>query len=237
MWRSRFAWLGAVFVCRGLRRLGTSLARGLLRVKVGRRAGHVMLAVARSGRCGSGRKFPGDGRKTFTCTATPAAPTTPSAAPAAAAVRTFRAPLTGWPRSLAGASELGTRRLGRNTALALAVVAVDVALAATLTAAFAAALTAAFGGTFDRRLGPPAAITIAVTFAMIAPAIAVASLTATVALTTRTVCVAAVARMLTATVAALSFIAPWSASRARSTHLGRRLGRLWTRRLAGEYPL
>ena len=233
MWRSRFAWLGAVFVCRGLRRLGTSLARGLLRVKVGRRAGHVMLAVARSGRCGSGRKFPGDGRKTFTCTATPAAPTTPSAAPAAAAIGTFRAPLTGWPRSLAGASELGTRRLGRNTALALAVVAVDVALAATLTAAFAGT----FAGTFDRRLGPPAAIAIAVTLAMIAPAIPVASVAATVALTARTVRVAAVARMLTATVAALSVIAPWSASRARSTHLGRRLGRLWSRRLASEYPL
>src|SRR5215475_5864346 len=110
MWSRRLAWLGTVLVCRGLRRLGTSVARGLLRFMVGRRVGHGLLAVARSRRCSRGRKFPGAGR----------------------------APFTGWPRALVCSGELRTRRLGGGVALALTVVAIDVALADTLSGAFAA---------------------------------------------------------------------------------------------------
>jgi hypothetical protein len=192
-----------------------------------------MRTVARSARCRSGRKFPGARGETFTCTAAPAAPTTPSAASATAAFGTFCAPFTGWPRALVRTSQLRTRRLGRRAALALAVVAVDVALVDTLGGAFAGALAATLG----RRLVPPAAVAIAITLAMIAPALPVASVAATVALAARTVGVTAVAGMLTATVASLSVIAPWSAGRAGSTHLRRRLGRLWSRRLASEHPL
>lgn len=234
----RLAWLGAVLVCRGrFRRLGASLARGLLRCRVGGRVGRVMRTVARSARCRSGRKFPGARGETFTCTAAPAAPTTPSAASATAAFGTFCAPFTGWPRALVRTSQLRTRRLGRRAALALAVVAVDVALVDTLGGAFAGALAATLAATLGRRLVPPAAVAIAITLAMIAPALPVASVAATVALAARTVGVTAVAGMLTATVASLSVIAPWSAGRAGSTHLRRRLGRLWSRRLASEHPL
>jgi hypothetical protein len=237
----RLAWLGAVLVCRGLRRLGAALARGLLRCMVDRRVGPVLLAVARRGRCRSGRKFPGARGETFTCTAAPAAPTTPSAASAAAAFGTFPAPFTGWPRALVRTSQLRARRLGQGVALALTVVAVDVALADTLAGALAGAFAGAFPGalaaTLGRRFVPPAAVAIAITLAMIAPAIPVASVAATVALTACTVGVTAVAGMLTATVASLSVITPWSAGRAGSAHLRRRLGRLWSRRLASEHPL
>lgn len=233
----RLAWLGTVLVCRGLRRLGTSLARRLLRCWVGRRVGPVMLAVARSGRCRSGRKFTGVRGETFTGTAAPAAPTTPSAASAAAAFGTFRASFTGWPRALVPTSQLRTWRLGQGVALALTVVAVDVALADTLAGAFPGALAATLAATLGRRFVPPAAVAIAITLAMIAPALPVASVAATVALTACTVGVTAMAGMLTATVAPLSVIAPWSAGRAGSTHLRRRLGRLWSRRLASEHPL
>jgi len=245
----RLAWLGTVLVCRGLRRLGTSLARRLLRCRVGRRVGPVMLAVARSGRCRSGRKFTGVRGETFTCTAAPAAPTTPSAASAAAAFGTFRASFTGWPRALVRTSQLRTWRLGQGVALALTVVAVDVALADTLAGAFpgalagalaatlAATIAATLAATLGRRFVPSAAVAIAITLARIAPALPVASVAATVALAARTVGVTAVAGRLTATVASLSVIAPWSAGRAGSTHLRRRLGRLWSRRLASEHPL
>ena len=229
MWRSRLAWLGTVLVCRGLRRLGSAVARGLLRFMFGRRVG--LLAVARSGRCSSGRKFPGAGRETFACTATSAAPPTPSAASAAAAFGTLRAPFSGWPRARGRTGELRRRRFGGGVALALTVVAIDVALADTLTGAFAATL----GGW----LVAPPAVAIAITLAMISPAVPVpvASVAATVALAACTVGVTAVAGMLTATIASRCVIAPWSAGRARSTHLRRRLGRLGSRRLASEYPL
>jgi len=226
----RLAWLGTVLVCRRLRRLGTSLARRLLRRMVGRRVGPVMLAVARSGRCRSGRKFPGVRGETFTCTAAPAAPTTPSAASAAAAFGTFRASFTGWPRALVRSSQLRTWRLGQGVALA------DT-LAGAFPGAFPGALPGALAAALGRRFVPPAAVAIAITLAMIAPALPVASVAATVALTACTVGVTAVAGMLTATVAPLSVIAPRSAGRAGSTHLRRRLGRLWSRRLASEHPL
>jgi hypothetical protein len=269
MWSSRLAWLGAVLVCRGLRRLRASLAdglarrlvhglvhgfaHGLVRFMVGRRVGHAVLAVAGSRRCTGGRKLPGARGGTFTCTATPAAPTTPSTASAAAAFGTLRAPFSGWPRAGVRTGELRTRCLGRSVALALAVVAIDGALADSLAAALTDSLAAALTGAFDtaltcafatalastlgRWLVPPAAVAIAIAVAVIAPALPVASVAATVALAAGTVRVTAMSGMLTAAVAPLALIAPWSASRARSTRLRRRLGCLRGRRLASEHPL